>query len=451
MAALTRADFFKYEDDDEKDRKIKILKFYKDKETFELKDGTNVVFKFEKSVYDKIAGLKSGDNSKDKLAYSSIVFTTTKNQKKKLTDLGKSEKLGGGKGSGGGAKNTKMNESSVCLWCAVYKKYEKSDQATVVANYSKVKSLYVVDESDNVMISQKDPEWLDHYEKVSKFLVKGMFTDGDYEFHRGSDKVKKIYNVFKRLNKLLEVPFNDANKWNPGDIWAFRKGFDLSEIEDCQTIDCLNRYILNALIDRDMVGISLKKIENGLVHQKNFNVGEKRPPTIWNGFRVGIEGKGIFGSKDVYIYSKGEDEIDMQFRSFDNLTGWQGELIGKTAKYGKAAYGTVNRNLADLRLEILPPQQEIVTKAKAKEKKLLTELYNMFKKHTDPGMSLDNFLATSQSKETKPDWVYSKYLGVKMIDILMSSTPAKRNTFTQGMVGYALSNSKDSSAFIKIY
>ena len=42
-------------------------------------------------------------------------------------------------------------------------------------------------------------------------------------------------------------------------------------------------------------------------------------------------------------------------------------------------------------------------------------------------------------------------LGVKMIDTLMKTTQNNRNAFTQGIVGYALSNSKDSSAFIKIY
>jgi hypothetical protein len=107
--------------------------------------------------------------------------------------------------------------------------------------------------------------------------------------------------------------------------------------------------------------------------------------------------------------------------------------------------------LKDLGLETLPPQQEIVTKAKAKQVALLTELYNMFKKYGEPGMTLKNFLETAKSTETKADWVYSKYLGVKMIDILMSSTEKNRNAFTQGLVGYALSNSKDSSAFIKIY
>ena len=452
MAALTRKDFFRYEDDKTKDRKQKILDFYKKGTPFELKDGTIVVFKFQQFVYDKIAGLWSGVTP---FVYSSIVFTTTTGQQKKLTDLEKSENLGGGKGSGGGAANTKTQESSVCLWCAVNKKNKKSDLATVVTNYMNVKSLYDVDADPASMINQKDPKWLNHYEQVSKFLVGGLFNMGEYEFHRGSVKVNTIYNVFKRLNKLLDVPFDDQNKWNPGDIWVFKKGFNLPEIEKCQTIYCLNSYVLNALKDGNMIAISLKLIESITPRQKNFNVGEKRPLTIWNGYRVAAAGKNIFGSKDVYIYAKGEDEINIQFRSFDNLSGWQGELIGKTAKYGKGAYGNVNRNLEALGLDTLPTQQDIIQKAKAKDIPTLIELYTMFKKNSardqDLSMTCENFLAACKTPDIKPDWIYSKYLGVKLIDILRATTQAKRNAFTQGMVGYALSNSKCSSAFIKIY
>jgi hypothetical protein len=46
--------------------------------------------------------------------------------------------------------------------------------------------------------------------------------------------------------------------------------------------------------------------------------------------------------------------------------------------------------------------------------------------------------------------LFSKYLGVKLIDILMSAPTAKKDAFVQGAIGYALSNSKNSSAFIKI-
>jgi hypothetical protein len=174
MAALTRNDFFKYENDEKKDRKLIILKMYKEEKAFTLKDETNVVFKFEKSVFDKIAGLKSGDNQKDKSDYAAIVLTTKNNQRKKLTDLKKTKELGGGTGSGAGAENTKLNESSVCLWCAVYKEYGVADINAVAKYYKekKVQDSYLVDETDKNMISQSDELWLKHYERTAEFLVK---------------------------------------------------------------------------------------------------------------------------------------------------------------------------------------------------------------------------------------------------------------------------------------
>ena len=103
-----------------------------------------------------------------------------------------------------------------------------------------------------------------------------------------------------------------------------------------------------------------------------------------------------------------------------------------------------------MKLSRLPAQQEIVTKARNKDKALIKELYEMFSKYDNPGVTLDNFIATVQSKDTKADWLFSKYLGVKLIDTLMSTTEVKRDSFVQGAIGYALSNSKNSSAFIKI-
>jgi hypothetical protein len=188
------------------------------------------------------------------------------------------------------------------------------------------------------------------------------------------------------------------------------------------------------------------------IHQTNFNVGEKRPPMTFNGFRIKAEKKDstIMSSKDVYVSGKGEDEIDMQVRSFDDLSGYQGELIGKVAKYGKIAHGPINLILKDLRLEQLPPQPEIVVKARAKDEKLIRELYKMFKKYADPGMTEENFVTTVKSSATKADYLFSKYLGVKLIDILMSTTPKNRNEFVQGALGYALSNTKNSAPFIKL-
>ena len=66
-------------------------------------------------------------------------------------------------------------------------------------------------------------------------------------------------------------------------------------------------------------------------------MGEKRPPMLFNGYRIVAPKGNIMSSKDVYVYAKGEDDISMQIRSFDDLSGYQGELIGTVAKYGKIA------------------------------------------------------------------------------------------------------------------
>jgi hypothetical protein len=280
--------------------------------------------------------------------------------------------------------------------------------------------------------------------------VDGLFSKDDYIFHRGSELVDSINNKFKELNKKMEVPFANINKWSPADIWVARKGYKL-DIEGCQTLDCLNRNLLNALKDRDLIGISLKKTLN-TIHQTNYNVGEKRPPMLWNGFRIKAEKKdsNIFSSKDVYIIGKGEDEVEMQLRSFDNLSGWQGELIGKVAKYGKIAYGPINLTLKDLGLEELPNQQLVISKAREKNVTLISELYDIFSEYAEPGMSKEAFIETAKSSETPADKIYSKYLGVKLIHILMSTKEKNRDAFVQGALGYALSNTKNSAPFIKV-
>ena len=444
MAGLAAKDFFKEATAQRPDRKLIFLEKYKKGEAFQMTDGTNVVFKFDKKVYDQVAGLIPGDNK----SYNAIVLKSSNNKNYKMTNLEKTKEFGGGGGSGAGAENTKLNESSVCLWCAVYKEYGKADLSSVIKNYSKVKSLYDVDETDKNMISQTDELWLAHYERCAEFLVNGLFKQGEWIFHRGSDLVNIINKKFSEVNKKMDIPFSNINKWSPADIWVIKKGFQL-DLSKVLTLDDLNRVLLNELKNRNLIGVSLKKTV-GTIHQTNYNVGEKRPPMLFDGYRVAAEGKGIFGSKDVYVYAKGEDDINMQVRSFDDLSGYQGELIGEKAKYGKIAHGPINMVLKDIGLQQLPPQPTIVSKARQKDKIMSTELYNTFKKYDDPGVTLQQFLTIVNSSETKPDWLFSKYLGVKLIDILMSTTRAKRDEFCQGALGYALSNSKNSAPFIKV-
>jgi hypothetical protein len=300
------------------------------------------------------------------------------------------------------------------------------------------------------MISQTDQAWLDHYQRTAEFLVNGLFKQGEWIFHRGSTLVDDINAKFKEVNKKMDVPFANINKWSPADIWVSKKGFKL-DLSKVMFMDDLNRYLINELKNRNLIGISLKKTQNS-IHQTNYNVGEKRPPMFFDGSRVMSTKRdaNIFSSKDVYIVGKGEDTIEMQVRSFDDLTGYQGELIGAVAKYGKIAHGPMNMILNDLGLDKLPDQQIIVSKARAKDEKLSKELFSMFSSYASPGMSEEQFLTIVKSSTTKADWLFSKYLGVKLVDILMKATDTQRNDFVQGALGYALSNTKHSAPFIKV-
>lgn len=446
MAKLTAADFFKEATASRPDRKKIFLTKYHSQEPFMLNSGKPMVFKYDKKTFDIVAGLIPGDNK----GYTSVALKGSDNRTYRMTDLAKTKEFGGGGGSGAGAENTKMNESSVCMWCAVFKEYGDASLSSIVRNYKSVKDYYITDETDANMISQTDQAWLDHYQRTAEFLVNGLFKQGEWIFHRGSTLVDDINAKFKEVNKKMDTPFANINKWSPADIWVSKKGFKL-DLSKVMFMDDLNRYLINELKNRNLIGISLKKTQNS-IHQTNYNVGEKRPPMFFDGSRVMSTKRdaNIFSSKDVYIVGKGEDTIEMQVRSFDDLSGYQGELIGAVAKYGKIAHGPMNMILNDLGLDKLPDQQIIVSKARAKDEKMAKELFSMFSSYATPGMSEEQFLTIVKSSTTKADWLFSKYLGVKLIDILMKATDNQRNDFVQGALGYALSNTKNSAPFIKV-
>lgn len=446
MSTLTATDFFKEPTSSRPDRKQVFLKKYKNKEVFQIKNGNMVVFKYDKAIYDKVNSLFPGMNKE----YNSIVLKTTDNKIYKITDIVKTKEFGGGSGSGAGAENTKLNESSVCLWAAIQQKYGNSQYQTVIQNVKNVKSLYDVDENDSNMISQSDQVWINHYNRTAEYIVNKIKPRGSsYTYHRGSILVDRINKKFSECNKKMESPFSNINKWTPADIWMVKDTFklDLSEIH---SIDDFNRYLLNNFNNKNLIGISLKKTLK-TVSRKDYNVGETRPLMKFKGQRIMAPRGNIFSSKDIYIYAIGEDEISMQVRSFDDLSGYQGELIGKTAKYGKIALGPINMVLGDLGLEKLPLQPSVAIKARQKNSNLLKELYDTFSKYGEPGMSFKNFIAYIENNNVKSDWIFSKYLGVKLIDIIMSTTQKKRNDFVQGTLAYALSNSKNSAPFIKLY
>ena len=85
---------------------------------------------------------------------------------------------------------------------------------------------------------------------------------GEYMFVRGDAIIEEaISKAFGRVKKQTNLSSED--KWNPADIWMVRKSMKTKIAEKLKTegtIDCLNNYLQELNVSKDMIGFSLKKI-----------------------------------------------------------------------------------------------------------------------------------------------------------------------------------------------
>jgi len=177
--------------------------------------------------------------------------------------IGKSP-LFGGKGKGAGATGvTAKGESLQCLYLAAMlgeragEDFSHFSPETLKKYYRTID----VDKSFDEMMSA-DAEW--HYSAyvTAEYLIKKKFVNRQHVFHRGSKIMNDIYKM-KRLafKKDGRPPLND-DKWNPGDIWAVKKGLNISQVLDGSSVANLNASLKKAYKDRTIIGISLKQINS---------------------------------------------------------------------------------------------------------------------------------------------------------------------------------------------
>ena len=158
-------------------------------------------------------------------------------------------KLKGNRGSGGGAEATKLTESAQCLYAAIAfglnRKITASDITTT--NARSFSGKFKVDETTERILSELPDEWVASSLLGANKLYE-RFNKGDYVFHRGSEEVDAINNIFSNVKKIEKFRM-DINKWNPSDIWMIRKDFDFKELTKEKTILGLNQVIQEKLED----------------------------------------------------------------------------------------------------------------------------------------------------------------------------------------------------------
>ena len=383
-----------------------ILDKVKNKKPFEMMpplDGKPLVLEFinlatkllfENKNFDKNTGIGALTRNGEPLFKSG-------NKEFKLGQLFKSPAdFGGGKGSGGGAADTAINESLQCFYASILFNTSEtkltSDNCSLKVLQDQLPCCYTQDGKSGPkyntraavktkLYEKAKAEWVDVdpdtktnvYMRIANALYKSApatpFIGKKVYFHRGSDFMDAIYAARKRawdFDKTQETRITPLSgfsndKWNPGDIWMSTLPpnpdqessnplcFHDEHKSKCQTFDDLKDHVLVAAKTGKFMGVSLKKVANS-AKIAEFNTGTiisatkktarhqkgrgQNVTVSYSGFVFGQTGN-FFSSADCYLHFNAGQ---MQLRSTASTKSWQGEMKGTQASGGKIGGGGIN-------------------------------------------------------------------------------------------------------------
>jgi len=456
MAALTFADLQKPLPGGSIPRWTVLVSKIKNKEPFSLDgSGSEVVLNY---LDENIQNLfESGSITKIQSQYrGKNLFKTAKGGKQlNLGKLFKSPDFGGGKGSGAGAAETERNESAQCLYaslaCYVFKKQIPLDAPITKQQFKDAMKYCDVSEKFEKMLDLPK-DWHESSILGANYLHKKYALKGKYEYHRGSSLVDTIENTFKRLNSN-EKAFGNLNKWSPADMYMFTQaGKDAvkNELVKVKTLQQLNTLMVKYYKSHDIIGVSLKKI-SGTVKATENNVGDTDKVEVeYLGEQVVATNKNsILDSMDVYLeHSNGR----IQFRSFGSgsLTSWQGEGKGTYANQGKVSLGPTNYILGIHGVDKLPESRDSARLAKNPDTRYYKDFYDAAKRVKTKNLpdTQEEFVKLWESANEQ--WRYSKYLGVLLVDRMLSLSKEKRNEVITDLYLYSASKASFAGPFLKL-
>jgi hypothetical protein len=466
MAALSYSDLVKpfpaRHPDHPKLRYTKLVSMIEGGELFEMNSGLKKQLTYANPTVEK--NLKAGNISA--LKGNQSIFKDLKTKASvRLDAIKKTKEFGGGGGSGAGADVTKLAESAQCLYCAlafwIFKRKLALDEPITVKQFQEAAKYIDTDETLDNMINNLPDEWIRSsilganklYEKYNSVKMTKMF-----KFHRGSSFVNSIEGEFKRINKT-ERAFGDLNKWSPADIYIVGSGANLEKLQKNETLKGLNNEMLKQYMSNELIGVSLKKMV-ATARFSELNVGTKGAPTKGAQGKVGFKGytvkanetSEVFDSMDIYIQWGESAKERIQFRSFgtgDGLTGWQGELKGETANQGKISLGPANYILRQHAGEDLPASADVAKRVRDGDESILVEIYENSKllgvRNLD---TQSDFLKRARAMDMR--WKYSKYLGTKLLALILKQPIDVRNNIVYDFYSYAGSKSRFAAPYAKV-
>ena len=368
--------------------------------------------------------------------------------------IGKSP-LFGGQGAGGGATgDTARFESLHCLYIAAILGEGINNEFShfTYNTLEKYKDKVSVSESFESYVTI-DGDWHASAYQIAQALIKKKYVTKNHTLHRGDSVMEAIYKAKDRVRKLESKPSLNSDKWNPGDIWAVKRGIDPKALfAKAKTLAELNILILKHFQNKTIVGISLKKVgKNKRVKLGDYNIEDAILDTHkFSRFTLETAaGKSIWSSKyGFFIY---DNSKKAEVRSPSVFGALNFELKGTGARAGRTGYGQLMYSSAIHLKKILPTNKELITQAKLlvsnkPPEKLVTDFFNLVKK-IHP--KTDRLQFESEMKQKNAGFVHTLLAAAHIGTAIMGASQTQRNAFTSEVVNVMAAKTNDSSAYVK--
>ena len=391
-----------------------------------------------------------------------------------ILKLWKDPDFGGGAGSGGGAKETKLTESGQCYYTSLafnikQGKLEQTDCTT--SNLKKAAEFVDATISVEDFIKDGPQAWTDSdiYRRTANLIYnkyKSKFNKKVY-CHRGSkfmDNIYKAKQVVMKSDKFSAPGSFSNDKWNPGDIWLSSLPPKSQPLKESITWAELNQSVLDLAGELDkqpitsLLGVSLKKLADGGGQVDTYNSSERKHNVSvkFTGFKFGKTGD-FFSSMDIYLQF---DVAEVQLRAFNTTSAWQGEIKGLAAAGGKIGGGNLNYYLGKHANKSIgyPGSNRAngIWKEMPAKKVDLNKMYTLYSAMSGyqsgkkfPVVPFDEFVARATKKG--PGFIFSKNMCLMFIATFLGVKQEIRNKISTEIVRYAASNTDISSFYIKVY
>tara|TARA_Y100000385_G_scaffold276807_1_gene323004 strand:- start:43 stop:1383 length:1341 start_codon:yes stop_codon:yes gene_type:complete len=413
---------------DKKPRIEILIDLIQNNKELELNDGSMFIVDNTEEVLSQL---------KDKTQITNAIKLIDKEGNQITTsNLKKTTSFGGGGGMRGGSDLTAKGESAQAIVNAI--RYSLSGDITnediTDEAINDVKSKVKVTDFEGAKELLKDnPGWLTSSVSIANALASEY--SGPFIQNRGSNWVENLEKAVKP--HLKKSGIGNINKWSPADIWMVSP--DEMGISWPDTLEKINSLLLKKYNEGKIIGVSLKKAGKDAT-LKIFNSPDG--PTDTYKFE-GIDVRPTH-AKGFILFDGGK----MEFRNFNGLGGFQGEIIGKKAAAGKVGYGIVRKALADNGIELSSPSdiKKEVLDGSEEFKSKFEKLWS-----STPGLSSGEFeqYYDNPEKTLNQNLSYriSKYLALEVVNAISNSPNPDK--IIADLLNYASSQTGDSAIFVK--